>query len=41
LSVEHKIPNYEAIAMKAGGNCLKKTLQWMVLFYVFGTCVGY
>jgi hypothetical protein len=26
LSVEHKIPNYEAIAMKAGGNCLKKTL---------------
>lgn len=41
LSVEHRIPNYEAIAEKAGGNCLKKTLQWMVLFYVFGTCVGY
>lgn len=41
LSVENRIPNYEAIAEKAGGNCLKKTLQWMVLFYVFGTCVGY
>ncbi len=41
LSDQLKIKNYEAIAEKAGGNCLKKTLQWMVLLYVFGTCVGY
>jgi len=41
LADKLKIKNYEAIAERGGGNCLKKTLQWMVLFYVFGTCVGY
>lgn len=41
LSEQHKISNYEGICLRSGGPCLQKTLQVMILVYVFGCCVGF
>ena len=41
LSEEHKIKNYEDICLRSGGTCLQKTLQIMILVYVYGCCVGF
>ena len=41
LSEEHNIKNYEDICLRSGGTCLQKTLQIMILVYVYGCCVGF
>lgn len=41
LAEEHKIKNYESICLRSGGPCLQKTLQIMILIYVYGCCVGF
>lgn len=41
LSEKHKIKNYEDILLQSGGTCLQKSLQVMILVYVFGGCIGY
>ena len=36
----HQLLNYSAVARKAGGSCLEKTLQISVLLYMFATCLA-
>lgn len=36
----HQLLNYSAVARKAGGPCLEKTLQLSILLYMFATCLA-
>ena len=41
VATEHKIKNLDEMAFKAGGNCLRKFLQIMMVIYATGACTGY
>lgn len=41
MAVEHKLNNLDQMAFKAGGNCLRKFLQIMMVVYATGACTGY
>ena len=41
LATDHGLKNYDEVCFKAGGDCLRKTLQVLMLIYVFGACIGY
>ena len=41
LTVKYRIKNYDEIAFVAGGKCLCKFTQIMMLLYVFGVCIAY
>jgi hypothetical protein len=41
LAIKHGLKNYDEICFKAGGDCLRKTLQVFILIYVAGSCIGY
>ena len=40
-ATDNKLRNLDEVCFKAGGNCLRKTLQIFMVVYVFGTCIGY
>lgn len=41
LAVEHNLPNYSKIAIKAGGSTLEAVLSANVLGFMFGSCISY
>ena len=41
MAIDHKLGNLDQMAFKAGGNCLRKFLQIMMIVYVCGACIGY
>ena len=41
LAVKYNMKNLDEMAFKAGGKCLRKFLQIMMLLYVCGACIGY
>jgi len=41
LAVRHNIPNYSKIVIKAGGDKLEKLMSYMMLIFLWGSCVSY
>lgn len=41
IATEQNIKNLDAMAFKAGGGCLRKFLQIMMVIYATGACTGY
>ena len=41
MAMKHKLRNLDQIASRAGGQCLKKLLQWMIIVYMIGACTGF
>jgi amino acid permease len=41
LAVDNKLANLSQLAIKAGGTKLEKSLSWMILVYMFGSCISY
>lgn len=41
LAVKNGLSNLSQLATKAGGPTLEKSLSWMILVYMFGSCISY
>ena len=41
LAVEHNLPNFSKIAIKAGGDGLNLLLSVMIMVFMFGSCISY
>lgn len=41
MACDHGLTNIDQMAFKAGGNCLKKFLQVLIIVYATGSCIGY
>ena len=41
LATDHNCKNIDEMAFKAGGTCLRKCLQIVMLIYATGSCIGY
>jgi hypothetical protein len=41
LAVDHNLPNYSKICIKAGGEKLNLLLSIMILLFMFGSCISY
>jgi len=41
IAIKHKLKNLDEMAFRAGGNCLRKFLQIMMVVYATGSCTGY
>lgn len=41
MATENKLKNLDDVAFASGGPCLRKTLQILMIVYVFGSCIGY
>ena len=41
LAVQENLPNLSKLVSKAGGQYLEKSLSFMILIYMFGSCVSY
>lgn len=41
MATELKLKNLDEMAFMSGGPCLRKTLQIIIVVYVFGVCIGY
>jgi amino acid permease len=41
LAVDNGLANLSQLATKAGGPKLEKSLSWMILVYMFGSCISY
>ena len=41
LATTHNMKNLDEMAFRAGGSCLRKFLQIMMVIYVIGACTGY
>ena len=41
MATTHNMKNLDEMAFRAGGTCLRKFLQIMMVIYVIGACTGY
>jgi amino acid permease len=41
LAVNNRLANLSQLAEKAGGKTLEKSLSWMIVVYMFGSCISY
>ena len=41
LAVDHNLPNFSQICIKAGGEKLNVLLSVMILVFMFGSCISY
>jgi hypothetical protein len=41
IAVDHGLPNYSKIAIKAGGEKLNLLLSIMILLFMVGSCISY
>ena len=41
LAAKTGLSNLSSLAKKAGGNTLEKSLSWMIIVYMFGSCISY
>ena len=40
-AIDANLPNLSQMAEKAGGKALAKSLQWMIIVFMFGACISY